>query len=73
MGNLQHRQPRIFKTQVNYFCEWLNRFRKRFLGLKITSHGNHNFKCVRERRQIGFVTLNGDVAVSGWVGLAYDR
>ena len=27
----------------------------------------------RERRQWGFVTLNGNLAVSGWVGLAYDR
>ena len=26
-----------------------------------------------ERRQLGFVTLNGNLAVSGWVGLAYDR
>ena len=28
---------------------------------------------VRERRQVGFVTLIGNLAVSGWVGLAYDR
>ena len=28
---------------------------------------------VRERRQLGFVTLNGNLAISGWVGLAYDR
>ena len=28
---------------------------------------------VRERRQLGFVTLNGNLAVIGWVGLAYDR
>ena len=28
---------------------------------------------VRERRQLGFVMLNGNLAVSGWVGLAYDR
>ena len=28
---------------------------------------------VRERRQLGFVTLYGNLAVSGWVGLAYDR
>ena len=28
---------------------------------------------VRERQQLGFVTLNGNLAVSGWVGLAYDR
>ena len=27
----------------------------------------------RERRQLGFVTLNGNLAVSGWVGLTYDR
>ena len=26
-----------------------------------------------ERRQLGLVTLNGKLAVSGWVGLAYDR
>ena len=26
---------------------------------------------VRERRQLGFVTLNGNLAISGWVGLAY--
>ena len=26
-----------------------------------------------ERRQLCFVTLNGNLAVSGWVGLAYDR
>ena len=28
---------------------------------------------LRERRQIGFVTLNDNLAVSGWVGIAYDR
>ena len=28
---------------------------------------------IRERRQLVFVTLNGNLAVSGWVGLAYDR
>ena len=27
----------------------------------------------RERQQLGFVTLNSDLAVSGWVDLAYDR
>ena len=27
----------------------------------------------RESRQLGLVTLNGSLAVSGWVGLAYDR
>ena len=31
------------------------------------------YKTLRERRQLGFVTLNGNLAVSGWVGLAYDR
>ena len=35
-------------------------------------HGGGNL-LVRERRQLGFVTLNGNLAVSGWVGLAYDR
>ena len=30
-------------------------------------------KSIREHRQLGFVTLNGNLAVSGWVGLAYDR
>ena len=29
--------------------------------------------AIRERQQLGFVTLNGNLAVSGWVGLAYDR
>ena len=28
---------------------------------------------LRERRQLGLVTLNGNLAVSGRVGLAYDR
>ena len=28
---------------------------------------------VKERRQLGFVTLNGNLAVSGLVGLAYDH
>ena len=28
---------------------------------------------VMERRQLGFVTLSGNLATSGWVGLAYDR
>ena len=28
---------------------------------------------LRECRQLGFGTLNGNLAVSGWVGLAYDR
>ena len=28
---------------------------------------------IRERRQLGFVMLNDNLAVSGWVGLAYDR
>ena len=28
---------------------------------------------LREHRQLGFVTLNGNLAVSGWMGLAYDR
>ena len=28
---------------------------------------------VRERRQLGFVTFNNNLGVSGWVGLAYDR
>ena len=28
---------------------------------------------VTERRQLSFFTLNGNLAVSGWVGLAYDR
>ena len=31
------------------------------------------FHLLRERQQFGFVTLNGNLAVSGWVGLAYDR
>ena len=31
------------------------------------------YKTLRERRQLGFVTLNGNLAVSGWVGLAYDH
>ena len=30
-------------------------------------------ETVREYRQLGLVTLNGSLAVSGWVGLAYDR
>ena len=30
-------------------------------------------RCPRERRQLDFVTLNSNLAVSGWVGLAYDR
>ena len=29
--------------------------------------------AAREHQQLGFVTLNGNLAVSGWVGLAYDR
>ena len=33
----------------------------------------HIWALIRERRQLGFVTLNGNLAVSGWVGLAYDR
>ena len=28
---------------------------------------------LRERRQLGFVTLDGSLAFSEWVGLAYDR
>ena len=28
---------------------------------------------VRECQQLGFVTLNSNLAVSGWVGLAYDH
>ena len=28
---------------------------------------------LRQRRQLGCVTLNGNLVVSGWVGLAYDR
>ena len=28
---------------------------------------------LRQRRQLGCVTLNGNLAVSGWMGLAYDR
>ena len=30
-------------------------------------------KNAGERRKLGFVTLNGNLTVSGWVGLAYDR
>ena len=31
-------------------------------------------KTLRERRQLGFfLTLNGNLVISGWVGLAYDR
>ena len=29
--------------------------------------------ALREHRKLGFVTLNGNLLVSGWVGLAYDR
>ena len=29
-------------------------------------------KHLRERRQLGFVKLDGNLAISGWVGLAYD-
>ena len=32
-----------------------------------------NINTIRERRQVGFVTLNGNLAVSEWVGLVYDR
>ena len=28
---------------------------------------------IRERRQLGSVTLNSNLVVSGWVGLAYGR
>ena len=31
------------------------------------------FLSVWERRQLGFVMLNGNLVVSRWVGLAYDR
>ena len=27
---------------------------------------------LKERQQLGFVKLNGKLAFSGWVGLAYD-
>ena len=33
----------------------------------------HQHLHLRERRQSGFATRNGNLAVSGWVGLAYDR
>ena len=32
-----------------------------------------NIGEIREGGQLGFVTLNGSFAVSGWVGLANDR
>ena len=32
-----------------------------------------NINTIRERRQLGFVTLNGNLAVNEWVGLVYDR
>ena len=32
-----------------------------------------NINWIRERRKLGLVTLNGNLAVSGWVGLAYGR
>ena len=31
------------------------------------------YRAPRERWQLGSITLNGNLAVSGWVGLAYDR
>ena len=40
-------------------------------ALSITLH--HDNFVFRERQQLGFVTLNGNLAVSGWVVLAYDR
>ena len=27
---------------------------------------------IKQRRLLGYVTLNGNLAASGWVGLAYD-
>ena len=40
-------------------------------ALSITLH--HDKFVFRERQQLGFVTLNDNLAVSGWMGLAYDR
>ena len=31
------------------------------------------WQSLREHQQLGFITLNSNLAVSGWVGLAYDR
>ena len=33
----------------------------------------NNENTARERQQLGFVTLNGNLVVREWVGLAYDR
>ena len=39
----------------------------------LSSGSSSQLKLLRERRQLRFATLNGNLAVSGWVGLAYDR
>ena len=51
----------FFTPQFNY-CPLTWMFHSRKLSNKI-----------RERRQLRFVTLNGNFAVSWWVGLAYGR
>ena len=33
---------------------------------------NRPIGAMGEHRQLGFVTLNSNLVVSGWVGLAYD-
>ena len=33
----------------------------------------NNENTARERQQLGFVTLNGNLVVREWFGLAYDR
>ena len=54
------------------FSLHLTKYAKRYT-MKLNSLSHDIYLRVRESQQLGFVTLNGNFAVSGWVGLAYDR
>ena len=44
-----------------------------YVFMEVSQTINTIIKNIRERRQLCFVTHNGNFAISGWVGLAYDR
>ena len=60
-------------TKVSHMT-FLEEYRKLGSVLIFLKLSDFNFNLLlRERRQLGFVTLNGNLTVSGWVGLAYDH
>ena len=48
----------------------MKNFRK---GGESMVQGQVFFNCVREHQQLGFFTLNDNLAICGWVCLDYDR